>query len=84
MGQVLTARDGIWGRRVRLTGGYLAHWAGPDQQGCAYLAHGDFAWSDRLRPAPEGAPECKRCARNLAGLEHKVRRGTEEGIVQPR
>jgi hypothetical protein len=74
----------IWGTRARLAGGHLAHWAGGDQQGSTYLAHGDFAWTDTLRPVDEDSPECKRCARGLPALERMVRRAVEAGILPKR
>ena len=74
----------IWGTRMRLKGGHLAHWAGPDRQGSARLAHGDCAWTDTLLPAPDDAPECPRCARKLPGLERMVERLIEEGVLLPR
>jgi hypothetical protein len=73
----------IWGKRVRLQGGHLAHWAGGDQDGATLLAHGDFAWTDRLMPASDDTPECTRCARRLPALEHMVRRATEDGVIPP-
>jgi hypothetical protein len=69
---------------MRLKGGHLAHWAGGDQRGSSLLAHGDFAWTDTLVPAPDDAPECPRCARKLPGLERMVERAIAEGILPPR
>src|SRR5690348_3875935 len=68
------AMKSTWGTRVRLAGGHLAHWAGGDQGGTTYLAHGDYAWTGRLRPVAEDAPECGRCTRNLPELEDMVKR----------
>jgi hypothetical protein len=58
-----------WGVRVRLSGGHLAHYAGQDQDKVTPLAHGDFAWTDTLRPVGEDAPDCPRCVRRLPQLE---------------
>jgi hypothetical protein len=74
-------KTSVWGRRMRLKGGTLAHWAGGDQRGSTLLAHGDFAWTDTLVPAPAGAPECPRCARKLPGLERMVERLIREGVL---
>jgi hypothetical protein len=71
-----------WGRPVRLAGGHLTHRAGADIDGTAWLAHGGYAWSDRLSPAGEDAPDCARCARNLPQLAHQARRAVEEGIAK--
>lgn len=72
-----------WGRRVRLKGGHLAHWAGADQRGATLLAHGDYAWTDTLRPVADGAPDCGRCARRLPRLERMVQRAAEEDLAPP-
>ena len=58
-----------WGTRVRLAGGHLAHRAGKDQGGTSWLAHGDYAWTDTLRPVAEDAPDCPRCVRRLPELK---------------
>ena len=71
-----------WGRRVRLLSGHLAHRAGQDHDGTAWLAHGDYAWSDRLCPAGEDAADCPRCVRNMPRLAHQRRRALEEGIAR--
>ena len=52
-----------WGTPVRLKGGRLTHWAGRETQDTRLLAHGDYAWTDRLEePAPHGR-DCPRCVR---------------------
>lgn len=53
----------VWGTPVRLRGGHLTHWAGRETRGVRLLAHGDYAWTDRLTsPYPDGKP-CQRCTR---------------------
>jgi hypothetical protein len=71
-----------WGTRVRLSGGRLAHYAGTVRDGTALLAHGDYAWAETLRPAPDDAEDCGRCARRLPGLEHSVTQAIEEGTAR--
>lgn len=73
---------GRWGTRVRLSGGRLAHYAGKDHDGTSWLAHGDYAWSDTLRPADDDAEDCSRCVRKLPALEHMIARAIEEDIAR--
>jgi hypothetical protein len=72
-----------WGSRVRLSGGKLAHRAGQDNgDGVRWLAHGDFAWTETLREAADGAPDCGRCLRKVPELERQLARAFEEDIAR--
>jgi hypothetical protein len=53
----------VRGTPVRLRGGHLTHWAGREVRQARLLAHGDYAWADRITDPLPGGRECQRCKR---------------------